>query len=159
MTFKISWGPLVIHQSENYKDDFQDLLRSSGDTSIRKLQGWLSRSLEVLWWYINPKTTRMTFKISWGPLVIHQSENYKDDFQDLLRSSGDTSIHIQIYSWSFSWNNERSFFYQSTSIIHDNLMFSKLTYLPQTDMDWIRYLTKPSNSGTYFLKTSNHLRH
>ena len=36
-------------------------------------------------------------------------------------------------------------------------MLSKLIYLPLTDMDWIRYLTKPMNTGAYFLKTSTHL--
>ena len=48
---------------------------------------------------------------------------------------------------------------EQISIIHDSLMFPKLTYLPRTDMDWIRYLTKPTIFGTYFLKTSNHLCH
>ena len=48
---------------------------------IEKVQGWFSRSLEVLWWYIKPSKMYKLF--------INRS--------------------IQIYSWSFSWNNERSF--------------------------------------------------
>ena len=45
------------------------------------------------------------------------------------------------------------------SIVHDNLMFSKLIYLPKADMDSIRYLTKPTNSGTNVLKSSDYLPH
>ena len=36
---------------------------------------------------------------------------------------------------------------------HNNLMFFKLTHLPRTDIGLIQYLTKLTNSGTYFLKT------
>ena len=99
-------------------------------------------------------------------------KNYKDDFQDLLRSSGDISIHqrcinsllTEVYKYIHGISPVLK---QSTkfslpeliSIIHDNLMFSKLTTLTRTYMDSIRYLTKPTNSGTYFLKISNHIRH
>ena len=48
---------------------------------IEKLQGWFSRFLEVLWWYINPSKMYKLI-ITWS---------------------------IQIYSWSFSWNNKRYF--------------------------------------------------
>ena len=46
-------------------------------------------------------------------------KKYKDGFQDLLRSPGE-KMHkliinqsVQLYSWSFSLNNKRSFLYQS----------------------------------------------
>ena len=52
---------------------------------IEKLYRWFSRYIEVLWWYINPSKMYKPF--------INPSK--------------------QIYLWSFSWNNERSFLYQS----------------------------------------------
>ena len=62
-------------------------------------------------------------KIHEWSLIILLKDN-KDDFQDLLRSSGDISIHqicinpllTELYKYIhglFSINNERSFVYQS----------------------------------------------
>ena len=97
-------------------------------------------------------------------------KNYKDDFHDLLRSSGDisvqqrcinsllTEVYKHIHGLSHELMNEVSL-PEQISIIHNNEIFSKLTYLPRTDMDRVLYLIKPTNSGTYFLKTSNHLGH
>ena len=73
-------------------------------------------------------------------------KNYKDDFQDLLRSSSDISIHQRCinslltegYKHIHGLSPEvikEVFSTRAISIIHDNLMFSKLTYLPRTDMD------------------------
>ena len=97
-------------------------------------------------------------------------KNYKDDFQDSLRSSGDISIHRrcinsllpEVYKYIHGLSPEiinDIFLPEQISIIQDSLMFSKLAYLPWADLNWIRYLTKPSSSEIYLLKTSNHVRH
>ena len=73
-------------------------------------------------------------------------KNYMDDFQDLLSSSGDISIHqrcinsllTEVYKYIHNLSPEimkKFSLPEQISIIHDNLMFSKLTYLPRTDMD------------------------
>ena len=81
-------------------------------------------------------------------------KNCKDNFQDLLRSSGDISIHqrcinsllTEVYKYIYDLSPEIKFSLpELITIMHDNLMFSKPTYLPRTDMDSIRYHTKPTN--------------
>ena len=81
-------------------------------------------------------------------------KNCKDNFQDLLRSSGDISIHqrcinsllTEVYKYIYDLSPEIKFSLpELITIMHANLMFSKPTYLPRTDMDSIRYHTKPTN--------------
>ena len=86
-----------------------------------------------------------------------QLKTYKDDFQDLLRSSGDilihqgcinsllTEVHKYVYGLSPGMMNEVS----STRVnIYNTWQFNVF----ETDMDLIWYLTKPTNSGTYSWK-------
>ena len=74
------------------------------------------------------------------------SKNYKDDFQDFLRSSGDISIHqrcinfllTEVYKYIHGISPEimNEVFSTRTKIYNTpQFNFSKLTYLPQTDMD------------------------
>ena len=62
------------------------------------------------------------------------------------------SLLIEVYKYIHGLTPEIT---EQVYLKHDNLMFSKLTYLPWTDMDRIQDLTKPTNSGTCFLKTWN----
>ena len=101
-------------------------------------------------------------------------KNCKDDFQDLLRCSGDISIHQKCINWltevykyicdlSPEIINKQSFLYQSEYHARQFNVFK--THLPTSNkyglnlIPYEGYLVKPTNSGTYFLKTSNHLRH
>ena len=58
-------------------------------------------------------------------------KNYKDDFQDLLRSCGDISIHQRrinsLLTKVYKYIHDLSPEIMNEALIHDNLMFSKLT--------------------------------
>ena len=88
--------------------------------------------------------------------IVHKMNKMQERslwYQDLLRSSGDISIHqryinsllTEVYKYIHCRTPEimsKIFSARANSYIHDNLMFSKLTYLPRTYMVWARYLNK-----------------
>ena len=83
-------------------------------------------------------------------------KNYKDNFQDLSRSSGYMSIHyfmVSISTHGLSPEIIKEVFSTRASIYNTQRFNVFQTHIPTLN----RYLTKSTNSGTYFLKTSNHL--
>ena len=86
-----------------------------------------------------------------------QLKTYKDDFQDLLRSSGDILIHqgcinsllTEVHKYSYGLSPGMMNEVSSTRVnIYNTWQFNVF----ETDMDLIWYLTKPTNSGTYSWK-------
>ena len=96
-------------------------------------------------------------------------KNYKDDFQDLSRPSGDTSIHQRctnslltesykdIHGLSPEIMNE---VFSTRASIYNTQQFNVFEiHISTSNRYRLNSIPYKANSGTYFLKTSNHFRH
>ena len=96
-------------------------------------------------------------------------KNYKDDFQDLLRSSGDISIHqryinsllTEVYKYVHGISPEKMSEVFSTrgNIYHTRQFNIFETHMPNSNRYRLNSIPCKTNQLWNFLKTSNHLRH